>query len=96
MTVETAQFFVLLVGFLAIACGVILQLQLKNHVSIEKVRELDDPKILYQGGFQPPECVLNEEGLRRMKAIRICYGVFAVILVVVIAWDQLLGNGRGG
>jgi hypothetical protein len=94
--IETVKIVVLLVGIVAILLAFVLQLRLKNHVSMEKVRELDDPKFLYDAGFNPPKSILTDKGLYHFKIVRACYGVFAVVMLVIILLDALVENSKAG
>jgi Fe2+ transport system protein B len=77
--IHAIVFTIFMIGFvLAFAIGN----RLKNHVSMEKVCEVKDPKLLFPKSI-PPKFVLNERGLFLYKLYKIGN---IVIIAAVIFW----------
>ena len=85
------QVAVLVVGIIGFGMSFVVQFQLKNHISIEKVRSVSDPKELYPNSI-PPKTVLNEKGLQLYKVFQSGFFLFfgaIVILMITGVFDSM-------
>ena len=72
-------------GVAAVIAAVIIRTNLKNHVSVEKVRDKTDPSTIFGDGGIPSADVLNEKGLERLHLswVLLFIGILFVVLPAV-------------
>jgi len=80
-----ADLVLILVGVVAVISAVTIRVNLKNHVSMVKVRDLSDPKAIFGDGGIPSADVLNEKGLELLQLSRtlLVIGILFMVLPAV-------------
>jgi len=70
------------VGIIGFGMSFVLQFRLRDHISLEKVRAVENPKELYPNSV-PPKSVLNEKGLRLYRLFQLGFALFFGSIVMV-------------
>ena len=85
------DYILMVVGVLAFIASIIIRTQLKDHVSMEKVRDLHDSKSIFGNGSGPSADVLNETGLKllHLSWVLMAIGILFIVLPGIV--DRLFG-----
>jgi hypothetical protein len=78
----------LIPGLVGFAIAFVAQVQLRNHIDKEKLRELDDPSILYRTGL-PPRQILTERGQKVYRLVHIGGGIFIARILLTMLLSAL-------
>jgi hypothetical protein len=84
MAITYVLLAVFAIGFAGCIAALVLQWRLRHHVSLERVRAIDDPAKLYPNQI-PPRAVLTDRGLELHRAMWICMGIFAAPVIALVA-----------
>ncbi len=82
------QKIILGIGLLGFAIGFITQFRLKHHVSLERVREIENPAELYESCI-PPKKVLTDKGRKLYRLFMLGLVTFGASIFLLIILSSI-------